>query len=150
MFGNKKNGHDQARPMAPTSGNGKRGMFSMLSPDIVVTGNIEASADLHIDGRIEGDVACAALVQGSESHIVGSIRADAARIAGTVEGGVQARELIVEAGAVITGDVEYQSISIETGAQVDGRLKHVTPRDSDVASGAAQDGLRLIETAEAG
>lgn len=148
MFGKDKNGSDHARPGTANGGNGKKGMFSMLSPDIVVNGNIDASADLHIDGRVEGDVACATLVQGAESHIVGAVRADAARIAGTIEGGVHVRELTIESGAVISGDVEYQSISVETGARLDGRLKHVI----EIAAGSdhGAEGLRLIETADAG
>ena len=108
---------------APT---GKRGMFSVIGPDIVITGNIAATADLHIDGRVDGDVTCGALVQGTESRVAGNVRAETARIAGVIEGTVAARQLTVERAARITGDVEYETISIENGASIDGRLKHIT------------------------
>src|SRR3546814_7527349 len=42
--------------------------FSILGSDVVVTGNIAASVDLHIDGKIEGDLKCANLVQGEGSR----------------------------------------------------------------------------------
>lgn len=123
MFNTNAKGRDGSGSAAPTAG--KRGMFSVIGPDIVITGNIAATADLHIDGAVDGDVSCGALVQGSESRIAGNVRADTARIAGTIEGTVAARQLTVERAARISGDVEYESISIETGASIDGRLKHV-------------------------
>src|SRR3546814_10059878 len=46
--------------------------FSILGSDVVVTGNIAASVDLHIDGKIEGDLKCANLVQGEGSEIKGA------------------------------------------------------------------------------
>ncbi|AQR76025.1 cell shape determination protein CcmA [Sphingomonas sp. LM7] len=100
-------------------------MFSVIGPDMAVTGNVRATADLHIDGSIEGDVECGNLVQGPESRIVGGVTADTARIAGTVEGSVRVRHLTVERSARILGDVEYEDITIENGGHVDGRLKRV-------------------------
>lgn len=104
---------------------GKRGTFSVIGPDIVITGNVAATADLHVDGRIDGDVHCGNLVQGNDSRISGAVRAESARLAGTIEGSVAVRQLTIERAARITGDVEYESIAIETGASIDGRLKHV-------------------------
>ena len=81
MFGNKTRDDRPAMPPA-TGGNGRRGMFSVIGADVVIAGNINASAELHVEGRIEGDVDCAALIQGAESHIVGGVTAESARIAG--------------------------------------------------------------------
>lgn len=100
-------------------------MFSVIGPDMVVTGDVRATADLHIDGSIEGDVHCGNLVQGTESRIVGGVTADTARIAGSVEGSVRVQHLTVERTARIVGDVEYQDITIENGGHVDGRLKRI-------------------------
>ena len=100
-------------------------MFSVIGPDVTITGNIAATADLHIDGRVDGDVNCGSLVQGTDSRIKGSVRAETARLAGAIEGGVCVRNLTVERAARITGDVEYETIAIENGASIDGRLKHV-------------------------
>jgi cytoskeletal protein CcmA (bactofilin family) len=119
MFsGNKRD----ERPAPSANGRG-RGMFSVIGPDMAVTGDVRATADLHIDGSIEGDVDCGNLVQGPESRIVGGVSAETARIAGTVEGSVHVRHLTVERSARIIGDVEYEDITIENGGHVDGRLK---------------------------
>ena len=98
--------------------------FSILGSDVVVTGNISATVDLHVDGRIEGDMACANLVQGQESLIKGAIIAETAKLSGTVEGSITARDLTIQATARITGDVTYENLIIEQGSQVDGRFTH--------------------------
>lgn len=98
--------------------------FSILGADVVVTGNISSSVDLHIEGRVEGDLSCAALVQGEGSEIKGAIVAETARLAGLVDGSIEARDLVIEASARITGDVVYQNLKIETGGKVEGKFSH--------------------------
>ncbi|WEK02375.1 MAG: polymer-forming cytoskeletal protein [Candidatus Sphingomonas phytovorans] len=129
MFNNNRNSRDPGvtlppAPAAQASG-GKRGMFSVLGPDVTIVGNVTATADLHIDGRIDGDVNCGSIVQGTDSRINGSVKADIARLAGAIEGSVSVRQLTIERAARITGDVEYETIAIENGASIDGRLKHI-------------------------
>ena len=96
--------------------------FSMLGADTNVVGNIDASADLHVDGRIEGDITCNALVQGEGSEIAGMVKAETVRIAGTVRGAVFAREVVILKTAKIEGDVAYDALTIEQGARLEGRL----------------------------
>lgn len=98
--------------------------FSIIGADVVITGNISAKVDLHIDGRVEGDITCASLVQGESSSIHGAIVAETARIAGTVTGSVDARELVITASAQVTGDISYETITIEQGGHVDGQCRH--------------------------
>lgn len=96
--------------------------FSVIGADVVINGNITASADLHVDGTIEGDIKCAALVQGEKSSISGAVVAENARLAGKVTGSITARELVILKTAHIDGDVHYDALTIEQGAQVDGRF----------------------------
>ena len=130
MFNNSRSRDDRpAMPPAPpaqSNGASKRGMFSVIGPDIVITGNVKASSELHIEGRIDGDVDCGTLAQGADSQIFGSVTADSARLAGAIEGTVRAKLLTVERTARITGDVEYENITIENGGHIDGRLKHMS------------------------
>ncbi|HKX79733.1 MAG TPA: polymer-forming cytoskeletal protein [Novosphingobium sp.] len=108
--------------------------FSLLGADTAVTGDIVASSDLHLDGKVDGDIACAGLVQGEASTITGTVTADTARLAGTIEGSITARELIILKTARIHGDVHYDSLTIEQGALVDGTL---APRGAGSAGDAA-------------
>jgi cytoskeletal protein CcmA (bactofilin family) len=96
--------------------------FSILGPDTAIRGDISASADIHIDGRVEGDVSCSVLIQGESSEIVGAVTAESVRLAGTVRGTISARELVILKSARIEGDVHYDALTIEQGAQVEGRF----------------------------
>ena len=98
--------------------------FSVLGSDVVITGNVSASVDLHVDGKIDGDLKCANLVQGEASEIKGAVIADTAKIAGLLDGSIEAKTLIVHATARITGDVTYETITIENGGKVEGKLSH--------------------------
>jgi cytoskeletal protein CcmA (bactofilin family) len=103
------------------------GTFSVLGADVTIKGDISATADLHIDGRVEGDISCASLVQGQSSEVVGAIRAESARQSGTVRGSITASELVILKTARIEGDVHYDALTIEQGAEVDGRFQHRVP-----------------------
>ncbi len=98
--------------------------FSVLGADLAVKGDITASAELHIDGHVEGDIICSGLMQGEASTIHGSIRAQTARLAGTVRGGIEVGQLVVLKTARIHGDVKYDVLTIEQGAHIDGRFSH--------------------------
>lgn len=107
---------------------------SVIGPLVVITGNVTAKSELQVDGVIEGDVRCTALVQGATSTITGMIEAQSVRLAGRVTGSIHARELIILKSAVITGDVHYEALTIEQGASVDGRFapdSATTPAQSD-------------------
>jgi cytoskeletal protein CcmA (bactofilin family) len=151
MFnGNRGRDERPAVPPAPPqqTGTAKRGMFSVLGPDMIVTGNVTASADLHIDGRVEGDVNCGSLAQGADSQIFGSVTAESARLAGSIEGSVRVRQLTIERSAKISGDVEYENITIENGGHIDGRLKHMSTIQQQAPAPiapAAQTGPRPVE-----
>jgi cytoskeletal protein CcmA (bactofilin family) len=132
------------RPVSPMSATGaKHTPFSLIGSDVTITGNLAASVDLHVDGVIEGDISCAALVQGPDSRITGHVTAQSARLAGLVDGSITAGELVVESSARITGDVVYERITIEPGSRIEGRFR---PKDSD----APATELKLIANDSAG
>ena len=124
MFSKKPADDPRPAPMArPASGS----TFSVIGSDVTITGNIDASVDLHVDGKVEGDIACASLVQGESSVVQGSIEADSARLSGTVRGSIAAKQLVVLASARIEGDVHYEALTIEQGATVEGRFAQSMP-----------------------
>lgn len=98
--------------------------FSMIASDVEIVGNLSAKVDLHIDGRVQGDVSCGSLVQGESSVISGKVTADNAKLSGQVDGSIEAGDLVINATARIKGDVSYESLTIAPGGQVDGKFKH--------------------------
>ncbi|HEU0310953.1 MAG TPA: polymer-forming cytoskeletal protein [Sphingomicrobium sp.] len=103
--------------------------FSVLGPDIAIDGDLTAKVDLHLDGRINGDIRCAALIQGEASEVAGMVVAESARVAGRIKGSISADVLVILKTARIEGDVAYGTLTIEEGAQVTGKF---TPRSAEV------------------
>jgi len=128
--------------MARTS-NTAGSTFSVFSSDISIIGDIVATAEIHFDSKIEGDISCSGLVQGEPSEITGGVTADTARLAGQVHGTINVRELIILRTARIRGDVHYETLTIEQGAQVDGRL---SPLDAQMPQNLTEEGVeaRLV------
>ena len=126
---------DPEKSKIMASRNSGSSTFSVLGTDITVTGDIKASADLHVDGSVEGDIACSSLVQGESSVIEGGVEAESARLAGKVTGTISVRELTILKTARIEGDVHYDALTIEQGAQVQGRF---SPRAAATSAGRQQ------------
>lgn len=95
--------------------------------EVTITGNLEATRDLHIEGSVVGDVRCQTLYLGEASKISGSIRAARVRVAGIVEGGIEARDVSIEATARVTGDVTYGHLRVANGASLEGKLTWERP-----------------------
>ena len=125
--------------------------FSMLGGDTVITGNIEASVDLHVDGHVTGDIKCSSLVLGEGSEVTGAISAETVRIAGLVRGTIAARDVVILKTARIEGDVAYDALTIEQGARLEGKL---TPNGGQMppaiglATPANEEALLLAPAAE--
>lgn len=120
--------------------------FSYLGAEVTVTGDIATESELHLDGKIVGDVACGALTQGESGEVRGNIRATEARLAGLVDGTVEAGTLTLEASARVTGDILYESLSVAAGAEVEGRFK----RRRGASDGSAVAKAEKAETAPPG
>jgi cytoskeletal protein CcmA (bactofilin family) len=98
--------------------------FSIIASDVEIVGNLAARVDLHIDGKVQGDVTCGNLVQGEGSIIAGKVIAESARLSGSVEGSIEANDLVIESTARITGDVVYTNLTIAPGGQIEGKFRH--------------------------
>jgi cytoskeletal protein CcmA (bactofilin family) len=107
----------------PRAGGKSKAAFSFIGPEMTITGDIVSTGQLHIDGRVLGNIRCGVLSQSEQGEVLGNITADEARLAGLVDGTVDAGALILEAESRVTGDVVYETLSVGAGADVEGRFK---------------------------
>lgn len=121
-----------------------QGQMSVIGADITITGNIEASVDLHIEGRVNGDVRCATLILGESSSVNGKIYADRVRVSGAVDGAIETKDLAVEATARVTGDITYDRLRVANGGVLEGNMKRKA-----VEEAAGDNKLKLVEPAPA-
>jgi cytoskeletal protein CcmA (bactofilin family) len=117
----------QARP--------EESLMSVIGTDILVTGNIEAEVDLHIEGRVKGDVRCSTLILGERSSVTGNVFAERVRVSGRVEGGIETTDLAIESTARVKGDVTYSRLRIANGGIIQGTMTH-KPLDEAAAEDA--------------
>jgi cytoskeletal protein CcmA (bactofilin family) len=112
--------------------------LTILGPDIAIDGDLAATADLHLEGRVDGDIKCSALVQGETSEIIGMVTAENAQVAGTIKGSITADTLVILKTARIEGDVSYGTLSIEQGAQVEGNFSNRAPEPKLMLAGGTE------------
>jgi cytoskeletal protein CcmA (bactofilin family) len=108
---------------AAPAGHAKGARFSFVGAEMNVTGDIATGGDLHVDGKIDGDIRCTTLTLGEGGEIHGNIVAGSARLAGLVQGAVEVGTLTLDHSARVTGDILYETLTISGGADVDGRFK---------------------------
>ncbi len=126
MF-SKNNGDGGAHRRGP-------GMPTIISPGMRVTGNLfSEDGELQIEGFIDGDIKCNAVVVGADSAVTGTIECEDVRVLGTVKGEIRAKTVFLGASARISGDIVHESVSVEPGAYVEGQFKRLDAAKSKIA-----------------
>jgi cytoskeletal protein CcmA (bactofilin family) len=110
-----------AQPLSGLS-NGPVGV-SLISKAMKITGQLESSENIQIDGEVDGDVRAVSVKVGSNAKVKGTVYGDEVELSGTVDGKIEARKVVLTRTAHMTGDVVHQDIMIESGAFLDGHCK---------------------------
>jgi len=98
-------------------------MASVISKALKITGELESTEDIQIDGQIEGDVRGVGVKIGQNAKVKGTVYGDEVELAGTIEGKIESKKVILTATARMTGDIWHQEIKVESGAYINGNLK---------------------------
>ncbi len=114
--------HSLASAQALTStASAPRGV-SVISRALKITGQLESSEDIQIEGLVEGDVRAVTVRVGPDARVHGTVSGDEVELAGTVDGKIEAKKVVLTSSAHMTGDVVHQDISIQSGAYISGNL----------------------------
>jgi cytoskeletal protein CcmA (bactofilin family) len=98
-------------------------MASVISKALKITGELESTEDIQVDGQIDGDVRGVGVKIGQNAKVKGTVYGDEVELAGTVEGRIESKKVILAGTARMTGDICHQDIKIESGAYINGSLK---------------------------
>ena len=98
-------------------------MASVISKALKITGELESTEDIQIDGQIEGDVRGVGVKIGQNARVKGTVYGDEVELAGTIEGRIESKKVVLAGTARMTGDIWHQEIKIESGAYISGNLK---------------------------
>ncbi len=96
---------------------------NVLASGIEIIGTIEFREDMHIDGRIEGEIKSQSgkVTIGQAAQIKGNISAGSVNIYGDVQGNVESQSCHLNQQAIVNGDITTQKLSMEPGARLSGR-----------------------------
>jgi cytoskeletal protein CcmA (bactofilin family) len=102
-----------------------RGAPSLLGADLVVEGRLSGAGEVHVDGRVIGEVRIGRLTVGEDGFIEGAIEADYVDIRGRVVGSIKAASVRIAASAHVEAEITHQQMSMEAGAYFQGRCMQV-------------------------
>jgi cytoskeletal protein CcmA (bactofilin family) len=98
------------------------GVINTIGSGTSVTGNIQTTGDIRIDGRLEGTLhSKGKVVIGPTGSVKGDIHCQLADLYGSIEGNISCSELLaLKASANLKGDIQAGKLSIEPGAAFSG------------------------------
>ena len=112
---------------APVSPPGRSAGSTVVAQGITLIGTLRGEGVVQVEGVVEGEFDMTGAVIVAESGLVrGPVAADVVRVAGRVEGNVNAREHCrLESSGSLDGDVTTASLVVEDGGILNGRCTTV-------------------------
>ena len=105
--------------------------ISTIGEDLTITGNVTSKGELHLNGQIQGDVHCVALVLGENAQVEGSVVAEDVMVRGRLIGSVRALRVMLQSTAYVEGNLFHKSLSLEQGTHFEGESR---PSEDPLAS----------------
>ncbi|SFR37168.1 protein CcmA, bactofilin family [Yoonia tamlensis] len=106
---------------------------SVLSSDLLITGNLKTTGDIQVEGQVEGDIRAHLLTVGEGATIKGEVVADDVVVNGRVVGRVRGLKVRLSSSARVEGDIIHKTIAIESGAHFEGSVQR---QDDPLSTGA--------------
>jgi cytoskeletal protein CcmA (bactofilin family) len=99
---------------------------SIISADLSIDGGLVSAGEVQVDGTVNGDIRCKALIVGAKGSVVGEVIAQTVRMHGSIKGMIRAKSVFLASTARMAGDVEHESLAIEPGAYMEGHCKRIS------------------------
>lgn len=122
---------------------------TLISADVQITGTIKSGGPIRIDGKLDGDLVCAAdAVIGRNAVIKGAIQAASVTVEGAVQGNITAKDKIdMKSTAKVNGDISAKRLAVEDGVTFIGRSE-VNPTGSAAGAPATEPSTSAAPAAE--
>ena len=96
--------------------------MSHLARSLTVRGILDTDGEVHVQGRVLGQINADRLVLGVEGYVEGDVIARDVHILGRLKGRVFAYNVTLDSSADITGRIFHHTVTVEKGAKIDGRM----------------------------
>ena len=109
---------------------------TIIGKGTVISGDIESSGNIRIEGKVIGNVkAKAKVVLGDSGIIEGNVQSVNAEIAGEIKGILEASEMVViKQTGHVNGDIITQKLTVDAGATINGSTKMITHKETPTTS----------------
>jgi cytoskeletal protein CcmA (bactofilin family) len=98
---------------------------TVLSASTQLTGSITTTDELHIRGKIDGNVSASGITVLSGGVVKGDLTAETIVIHGSVEGRIEAAHVRLYEGSLVKGEIIHGSLGIDTAAEFEGSIKRI-------------------------
>ena len=101
------------------------GALSIIAAGMTVSGDIDSSGVVKVEGRVDGSIRSARQVLvGRQGSVHGDIETREAVIGGAVEGTITASERVeIQATASVQGDIVARTIVVAEGGKINGAVR---------------------------
>lgn len=101
------------------------GALSIIAAGMTVSGDIESTGVVKVEGRVDGSIRSARQVLvGRQGTVHGDIDTREAVIGGSVEGTITASERVeIQATAAVLGDIVTRTIVVAEGGKINGSVR---------------------------
>lgn len=101
------------------------GALSIIAAGMTVSGDIESTGVVKVEGRVDGSIRSARQVLvGRQGTVHGDIETREAVIGGAVEGTITASERVeIQATAAVLGDIVTRTIVVAEGGRINGTVR---------------------------
>ncbi|WP_118180332.1 bactofilin family protein [Paraburkholderia phosphatilytica] len=112
-------------------------LATLVAHDVRITGDLEFSDGLRLDGHVKGNVIGKSgtqtlLVLSDRGSVEGNVHGYDVIVNGRIVGDVYAEHFVeLQPNAYVTGNILYQQLRMDVGAAIDGKL---TRRDGSAAA----------------
>lgn len=112
---------------------------TMIGEDVEITGNIKSDSAIEINGKLNGDLNCAASAYiGNACAVKGNMSVETVSIMGQVNGNITAKDKVeLKAAAKLHGDVRAKRLTVEDGVTFVGKVE-VNPSGAGAAKSEAK------------
>lgn len=128
IFAGTTNGRETSHAhRTPSRGDqsGGGGGLSIVAPDLVITGDLEADGVIKVEGRVQGTVRAGHQVLVSPGALVeGDVETREAIIGGIVRGNIRATDRVeLQTSCEVHGDIRTARLLIHEGGVVNGEVR---------------------------
>lgn len=99
---------------------GSNGLLTIIDQSLSIAGDLQSNGELHVKGRIRGNIHCQSIIVEAEGAVEGGILADHVLIHGRTKGFIRATHIELGPTAVVESDLYHATLIVRDGAAFEG------------------------------